>query len=168
MAVPRVLQHSAVTDEEAEELARLATGQTVLELGALFGRSTVAMASTARVVISVDWHRGDPHAGDTDTLNEYLTNIAPFPNVVPIVARIEKVVPLFSSMWFGLVFHDAYHAAEAVLRDLAPLKWSCRYVALHDWCDDFPGVKEGAEAAGLVLLHRVGNLALCEWGGDQA
>jgi hypothetical protein len=52
----------SVTDEEAEILAKLATGMTVLELGTGLGVSTKALASTAKSVITVDpdpWVRED-------------------------------------------------------------------------------------------------------------
>ncbi len=53
---------SAVTDEEAAALEHLAENRLVYEAGALLGRSTIALAKCARLVVSVDPHDGYPGA----------------------------------------------------------------------------------------------------------
>jgi predicted O-methyltransferase YrrM len=124
-----------LTGEEAGALAELARGKVVLELGAWLGRSTVALAKVAELVVSVDHHRGsaehqpggvcfDPTLvtpAGVDTLPRFLSNLrlcgVPREKVVVVVARIEDVAPLLRDDAFDVVFVDADHATEAVVRD---------------------------------------------------
>lgn len=132
-----------LTGEEADELRRLAAHNYVLELGAWKGRSTVALAETARFVVSVDSHRGIASIPDSgDSLDAYLASVRELPNVAVVVADFEKIVPLFSSGEFDLVYIDGNHDAESVARD-ADLARLLRpsIVAFHDW--DFETVREG-------------------------
>src|SRR5260370_33172975 len=69
---------TAVTRNEATELARLAAGKTVLEMGAYHGFSTIVLASVAELVYSVDWHQGDEHAGGGDTWEIFTANLAKY------------------------------------------------------------------------------------------
>lgn len=66
---------TAMTERELGCLAELARDKIVLEMGAQYGASTVAMARTAARLCSVDWHRGDPQAGYTPTLGPFLANL---------------------------------------------------------------------------------------------
>lgn len=105
---------SSVTYEEAKRLSELASGRKVLEIGSWLGRSAVAMASTAELVLSVDWHKGDYYSGSIPTLEGLRSNLERHgaTNVEVIVARIEDI-------WqdlprgFGLIFIDADHSAES-------------------------------------------------------
>lgn len=113
---------SAVTYEEMSFLCARAIGKTVLELGAWHGRSTVALASVATRVHSVDWHRGDEHAGEGDTLDSFLKNIAyhGFRDKITIhLGRFEDVLPVLGDHRFGLVFLDGHHSTESVRQDIA-------------------------------------------------
>jgi hypothetical protein len=98
--------------DEAECLAALASGQTVLEVGSFLGRSTVAMARTAALVVAVDHHRGSPehqpdarhYRDDTrdladpshvDTAAQFLSNLTRFgvrDRVMPIFAPSERAI----------------------------------------------------------------------------
>lgn len=127
-------------DEEAAELARLAEGRTILELGAWKGRSTTALASTARYVVSVDRHRGIPDVGN-DSLSEYIANVRSLPNVAMVVASFEEFVPLLGH--FDLVYVDGEHTAEAVARDVRlAVARDPEVIAFHDW--DLETVRQGA------------------------
>lgn len=57
-----------IYNDECEALQKLATGKTCLEIGSFLGKSTVAMAETARVVRAVDTFRSNP-AGEAQQLN---------------------------------------------------------------------------------------------------
>lgn len=126
---------------EARRLAELAQGRIVLELGAWKGRSTVAMAATAALLVSVDWHRGDwatqgAMPGQGDTLPEYLANVREFANVIPVIGRFEQVCPLLAPGSFGMVFVDGAHDSASVARDLAfalQATGPTGIVACHDW-----------------------------------
>src|SRR4029077_11328726 len=64
-----------LTSAEAAALAEIAAGKTVLEIGAWLGRSTVALARSARLVVSVDHHHGPPYDGNGSTLQRFLSNL---------------------------------------------------------------------------------------------
>jgi hypothetical protein len=76
-----------LTPDEGQALMNLAHGAVVLELGAYRGRSTIALASVAKRVVSVDWHRGDPAVGNSDTLGRFMAN-------VEAAGMRDKVVPV--------------------------------------------------------------------------
>jgi predicted O-methyltransferase YrrM len=130
---------SSLSETEGRTLAELANGKIVLELGAWLGRSTVCMAQTAAKLYSVDWHRGDTHAGLTPTLGAYLQNLQRyglFDQVIPIVGRFEDVLPALRYAHFDGIFLDGCHNYAAVTSDidqaqrlLAPGGW----VAFHDY-----------------------------------
>lgn len=112
---------SAVSREECQRIAELAQGKMALELGSWYGRSTVAIASTARILHAVDWHRGDPHAGPSDTLGpcvERLKRHNLMDKAVLHVGRNEAVLPLFRDRLFEFIFIDSFHSAPAVQADI--------------------------------------------------
>ena len=138
-ALPCAMIPTFVTGEEARELERLATGRRVLELGAQFGFSTVALARTARAVWSVDWHFGDPDAGEGDSLRDWSIHTSSARRagrVVGLVGRFEDVLPFLRPASFGLLFHDGGHSEAEVRTDLElalPLLGYAAAVAVHDW-----------------------------------
>ena len=122
-----------LTPVEADELRKLADGKTVLELGAWKGRSTVVLAETARVVMSVDNHGGIPTMPDIDdSLDDYLATVRDLPNVVIVIADFQTVVPHLGT--FDLVFVDGTHDDEPVARDAnLALTVDPTVIAFHDW-----------------------------------
>ena len=130
---------SAVAREECAKISSLAAGKTVLELGSHFGRSTVALASTARIVHAVDWHMGDLHAGQCDSAAVFVANITKY-NVRGKVAfhmsKFEDILPLFRPGLFDFTFIDALHTKEAVETDaksVLPLMKPRGIIAFHDY-----------------------------------
>lgn len=109
---------SAVTASECRRLADLAQGKTVLEVGAHYGRSTIALASTAQQVFSVDWHQGDQYTKDWGfTAPDYLKNLRRYDvlnNVAAIVADARHMAPVLRDESFDVVFIDADHSLRAV------------------------------------------------------
>jgi hypothetical protein len=125
-------------DVEGWRLQGKALNRRVLELGAYKGRSTACMAATAVSVTSVDWHQGSEDLGDTDTLAEYLGNIAGYDNVVPLVGRVSHVAAYLLPVYDGC-FVDAGHDEPNVRTDLSvalekvvPGGW----IAFHDFTND--------------------------------
>jgi predicted O-methyltransferase YrrM len=107
-----------------------------LELGAWKGRSTVALARHAKLVVSVDWHRGDAGTGPGDTLIEYLANIRELANVVPVLSRFEDFLPLLGYWNFDMVFVDGAHDRESAKSDLQAARRLCHrggVIASHDY-----------------------------------
>jgi len=142
-----------LNDNEADELRRLATAKVVLELGAWKGRSTIVLAETARLVISIDKHGGISVAADSgSSLDQYLANIKGIANIIPIIGDWNQVVPFLVPV-FGLVYVDGNHDAESAESDLLlASEFSCT-IAAHDW--DFDSVQEGASGAGFREPDRV-------------
>jgi predicted O-methyltransferase YrrM len=130
---------SAVSHAECEKLAELAEGKLVLELGCHFGRSTVALASVAKLVHAIDWHKGDMHSGIEDSAEIFLRNITRYKvreKIVHHMGRFEDVLPLFIPGVFDLAFIDALHTAEAVKADaqaVLPLLKPGGTMAFHDY-----------------------------------
>lgn len=130
---------SGMAREECAKLAELCAGKTVLEVGSYLGRSTVAVASVARLVHSVDWHKGDMHAGMGDTVHEFFRNLERYglrERTVVHVGRNEEVLPSLVPGTFDVCFIDSFHAREAVERDVSlcrPLVKAGGAVAFHDY-----------------------------------
>lgn len=130
---------TALTEDEKNCLAQLARDAVVLEVGSQQGASTVAMAREAKVVHAVDWHRGDPDAGEGDTLLSYWRNLHVFgvrERVVTHIGDSALVLPSLRPGAFSGVFLDGCHQEEAVRRDLAlaePLVEPGGWFAFHDY-----------------------------------
>lgn len=120
---------------EADKLAELADGGVVLELGAWKGRSTVALASTARYVVSIDAHK--PFVSfleryDEDSLPTYLDNVRKLPNVGIVIAQFSFAIT-FDVRAFDLVFVDGLHDKTNVTNDAMLVSRFDAVVAFHDW-----------------------------------
>ena len=127
---------SAISTAEASALEALARERTVLEVGAQFGYSTVLMARVALEVVSIDWHRGDPHAGFVDSLWTYRDNLrrCGIENVITVIGAAGDALRFVGRRPFDLVFHDASHDYQSVHDDLVlarPL--ATEYLAVHDY-----------------------------------
>lgn len=130
---------TSLTRAEALALAELADGKTVLELGAWLGHSTICIGQTARQLVSIDWHHGDPHAGDEPTFGAYYLNLHRYglaKRVVSIIGRFEQAMPLLADRAFGFAFLDGFHSYEQVKADielLRPKLAADATVAFHDY-----------------------------------
>lgn len=130
---------TSLTEDEQQCIAELARGRVVLEVGAQRGASTIAMAREADLVHSVDWHRGDPDAGEGDTLLEYWRNLHVYgvrDRVVTHVGDAADVLPSLRPASFAGAFLDGCHREEAVRRDIAlvePLLQPGAWFAFHDY-----------------------------------
>lgn len=142
---------SGVTPRECEKLAELARGKVVIEMGSHFGRSTIALASTAAMLHAVDWHMGDGHAGLNDSLPIFVQNISRYKvrdRVTVHVARFETLFPLLKGQIFDMAFIDAFHEREAVEKDTAavlPLLKSKATIAFHDYGQPIFGVTQAVD-----------------------
>jgi predicted O-methyltransferase YrrM len=133
---------TATTQEERDELVRLARGKVVLEVGSLFGACTVGMAQVAEMVYALDWHRGDVwhgNEGQGDSLGvfmAYLERHKVRDKVVPLVGRSAQVLPTLRRESFDLVFIDGDHSYEGVRYDIEhalPLLRPDGVMVLHDY-----------------------------------
>ena len=148
-----------LTLNEAKELQTLAANQQVLELGSYKGRSTVVMASTAKLVVSVDWHKGDIHVASENTLEEFTQNIKDYPNIVPFVGRFADVVPQLTAYQFDGVLVDGQHDFKSVQDDMQlALSLKPKWIAVHDW--GVFAVKPAITEMGLTPTRIVETLAV--------
>ena len=123
------------------QLARLARGTVMLELGAHYGFSTIVLASVAEKVYSVDWHKGDIHAGVGDSWEAFNFNLQRYgvrDRVVICRGRFEAEVPELAEQ--GIIcdgaFIDGMHDEESVERDLALALTVVRpggFISFHDY-----------------------------------
>ena len=140
---------TSVTAAEAAELARLAAGREVLEVGSAFGYSAVVMALAGGQVTAVD-----PHTWIPGSLEAMLANLAAYgvaDRVEIIKEPSQAVLPWLAreGMAFGLVFVDGDHAAQAARHDI---RWALQLlgpggtIAVHDVLETCccPGVGEAA------------------------
>lgn len=140
-----------LTENEGNELARLAEGKTVLEIGTFCGRSTLAMGATARRVFCVDPFTGYPGMGGT--LNEALSNIERSgygDRIVVMKGKQEDILPNMDLSEIELVFYDADHSEGSTARGIRLLEESglpeTATIAFHDYHANDPGVIRAVDA----------------------
>jgi len=159
----------AMSVREGKELARLAKGNLVLEIGSLYGRSTVPMARTAKMLHSVDWHKGDKHIGARDSLNVFLNNLIIHNvrhKVVVHVCKIEDMEEILATQCFDFAFIDGLHTYDST-RYFIQLAKRCvkpgRFVAIHDYYNDLAKdfrSKDGVDAEFEMLETVIDSLAV--------
>lgn len=167
--------HSYTTGKQGALLQRLAVNKTCLEVGAWHGFTTVCMAQTAKMVYSIDNHRGDIHLGRRDTLQPFLASLQKYkvlPKVAILIGESTDILPRLERQSFDLIFIDATHTYEAVKKDIElsfPLLTFGGLIAFHDYEEkgntDF-GVTQAVDefiAAGIFEpVEREGTLLVCQ------
>jgi len=143
-----------LSEEEAVELGRLATGEKVLEVGSYCGRSTAIMAKVARHVIAIDDFRGLTSDDSPDDLREEffrnLTAAGVQSKVTVLIGSLQEILPTQSLSSISMVFYDADHSFASTLCGLrsliaAGLSPSARIVC-HDYAEVDHGVIEAVDA----------------------
>src|SRR5450759_1111756 len=130
---------SGLTENEGSELATIAAGKDVLEIGSWYGYSTIRMARTASAVVAVDWHRGDEHAGYGGSLMIFWRNLVKHgaaDRTLPFIGRTVDALPRLADHQFDLVFIDGLHTYDAVRSDVElslPKLKPGGTLALHDY-----------------------------------
>ena len=140
---------TSVTAAEAAELARLAEGHTVLEVGSAYGYSAVVMALAGAKVTAVDPHTWIP--GSLQAMQANLGAYGVTDRVEIIKEPSQSVLPWLArqGLAFGLVFVDGDHAAQTARHDI---RWGLQLldpggtIAVHDVLETCccPGVGEAA------------------------
>ncbi|HZO97848.1 MAG TPA: class I SAM-dependent methyltransferase [Gaiellaceae bacterium] len=155
---------SAVTPEECRRLAELARDRRVLEVGSYLGRSTIALASTAAVVHTVDLHPPDDLGlGLRSTVGALIENLERYDvrhRVVVHVGFSQLVLPELPAASFDVAFLDGQHQRDPVEEDLAallPLLRPGGVLALHDY--GVPGVEHEGRWDPFAVTEVVDELA---------
>jgi len=159
-----------LSEDEGKELARLAAGKVVLEIGAYCGRSTICLAQKARSVGTIDPFdgRGTEVPGETFQLFSKNVTAHGVANRVNVLhGTSEDILPSLPPV-YDLVFIDGAHDRESVLRDAelatAVLKPG-GVLVFHDYsrpATDF-GVTQAVNevlGGGATLLSRCDSLAV--------
>jgi hypothetical protein len=157
-----------LSEDEGRELAELAAGKTVLEVGSYCGKSTICLAQRATSVGALDTFDGRGTAVPGDTLKLFETNLRRHgvrDKVQIYQGDSAELLPCLPPV-YDLVFIDGSHDKESVLRDAdlatATLKPG-GLLAFHDYADKDKGVREAVDsliASGAHLLRTVDSLAV--------
>lgn len=158
-----------LTEGEGEELAALAEGKAVLEIGSYCGRSTVCLGQSAKAVYAVDTFDGRGTALPGDTLETFNRNIRRYDltgRVYPLKGSAAEIVPTLPPI-FDAVFIDGSHDYESVKQDIELSLTVLRpggLLAFHDYGKpEDPGVTRAVDelvAGGADLLRRRDSLAV--------
>lgn len=146
---------TALTPAETAALQAVARDKYVLEIGALLGYSTLAIAQTARRVVSVDPHKGYPADNPRPTWDIYCRNLRRYPElrerIHPMKRRWQDAFGWGSWVYpYEVVFMDLtgeYEDTRECLAYFAPeWGWVLKTIAVHD-CGhpDWPGVMKAVE-----------------------
>ncbi len=154
---------------EGAELARLARGKRVVEVGSYFGLSTVSMARTAAHVVSIDTHDGRGTASPQNTGAAFAANLARYgvaDRVSVLIGTVETEV-LDSFAPFNLAFIDGGHDRESVeadIRGVLPHMAPDGLIAFHDYASgvdpDVTAVVDELVASGGEILSVTDSLAV--------
>lgn len=127
--------------EQGKMLQKYATDKTVLEIGSYMGFSTICMARTAKLVHSVDTHRGDVHLHRQDTFSYFLGYIQRYrvlDRVAISIGYSYDILPRLPSHTFDMAFIDATHTYDQVKQDInltLPLLKPGAIISFHDYME---------------------------------
>jgi len=157
-----------LSEDEGRELAELAAGKVVLEIGAYCGRSTICLAQQAKSVGVIDTFDGRGTDAQGNTLPRFRRNLRH-----PVAAEkvqiyqgesaavLDRLPPVYD-----LVFIDGSHDQASVRADAAgaiPLLRPGGLLVFHDYHEIDPGVVAAVDelvAAGAAIIGRCGSLAV--------
>lgn len=164
------------TTKQGALLQKLSVNKTCLEVGAYYGFTTVCMAQHAKMVYSIDTHRGDVHLGRKDTLQSYLAYLQKYKvlsKVAVLIGESTEILPRLEQYFFDLAFIDATHTYEAVSTDIALVEPLMKLntdalIAFHDYEEPAEhtlgvtqAVNEAIEEGNLEPVEREGTLLIC-------
>lgn len=162
---------TALTMAEHDELMYLAAGKLVLEVGALLGTSTIAMATTAALVHSVDPHEGYPAKNPRPTLEQFIHNLKRYrvaDVVVPLVGRDDQILPFLRPRSYDFAFVDLSltdGTTERVVWHARRLLRPEGVLAVHDYGHEtWPGATRVVDSLRLPF-RLVDTLAIMEGAG---
>lgn len=129
---------TSLTAAESDRLQELAKGRAVLEVGSSYGYSTVAMASAARHVVTIDPFDYEVGTGGATENWRAVYGSGLQDRITLIVGRSQDIMPRLRYE-FGLIFIDGDHRLDAVTSDLfhaRQLLADNGHLAVHDYGED--------------------------------
>ena len=160
-----------LTAEEALELASLAAGKVVLEIGTYCGKSALAMAKAARKVYCLDHFRGDSRVDGAGSRDEAFRNFdGHWDKIVVLAGSQEDVLPRLDLSGFDMVFYDADHSFESTVAgvDLLERLPSGATVVFHDYRSSTPGVMQAVDLYAASTKRQMRNVdSLAIFDGEQ-
>jgi predicted O-methyltransferase YrrM len=127
---------------EVQALQEISAGKVCLELGAFMGFSTISMARGAKLVVSIDNHRGDQATGRVSTFEPYFNNLTRYkvlPKVAMMVGSTDEITPRLIGFKFDVIFIDASHDYDSCKKDTEnciPLLAPHGLMCWHDYMRD--------------------------------
>jgi SAM-dependent methyltransferase len=145
------------TPNDRRAIQLLSTDKVVLEIGCLYGRSTLCIAEVAERVISVDTFKAHDNGviqmEEFTNLEGFKENIKGYDNIDWVVGRSEEVIPDID-MIFDVVFIDGLHYYDQVLVDVE-VCWSKLKMggamAFHDFNTYHDDVGRAVKQLSLVI-----------------
>ena len=137
------------TDERAL-LQKYAAGKKVLELGSYYGMSAKLMAEAGALeILCVDTFECEnvPGVEHHSTLLDFMKNTKHFANIRFLPLNTKEAYIYIPNHYFDMLFIDADHSYEGCLHDLIHYWFKVKrggLIALHDYSDQFLGVKQAA------------------------
>ncbi len=153
------------TPQDCETIQSLSAGKVVLEIGCLFGRSTLCIAAVAERVISVDTFKSHDNGviqmEEFTNLKGFKENIVGYDNIDWVVGRSEEVIPDID-MIFDVAFIDGLHYFDQVLVDVEvcwPKLKVDGVMAFHDFNTYHDDVGRAVRQLGLQIVCPRGDVA---------
>jgi predicted O-methyltransferase YrrM len=158
--------------EEGRLLRELVVDRVVLEIGSLFGRSTICMAQVASHVHAIDPHR----PGNTDFCDEFrgrdsLAELRQNLRAAGVESRVSLYLctvanlPIPKERWCHLAFIDGAHNMKSVILDLRYAACCLRpggVIACHDHTVGHPGVMEAVQMFGWPVVRQVHGIGVLQ------
>lgn len=133
---------TAIAPDEAKELARLAAGKNVLEIGAAHGYSAIIMAIAGANVTSVDPHKGETWLGNTfGSMTAQMELHGVSDNIEMVQELDDTAMPRLhdEGKRYDLIFLDGSGEEQDVIFDI---NWAKKLlapngtIAIHDYDSD--------------------------------
>jgi len=141
-----------LSDKEAQALQLVCDKLHVVEVGCWKAKSSIAMAATAKTVLTVDHFRGDPYTGSAFTLPEAIENIRNYDTDGKVTVLIQDFFAIEDGpikevlLKADVLYYDGDHSVESVkkLVRFAQGYAAMPIIAFHDY-ENSPVYQEGKD-----------------------
>ena len=166
-----------MSHEELEFLRHAASlSESVVEIGSWKGRSTKALLEGCKgPVWAVDHFKGSEDYNDSTLViareepvfEIFKKNVGHYPNLRILQMDSAYAASMIPDGSVDMAFIDSDHRYEQVKAEIKRWLPKARFiVALHDYCDEWPGVKQAVEES-FEKFHVVGTIAFARVGEKE-